>query len=111
MLQSNAIERNDGNMYGTSFTGCIFRGIHNTTKRLKAKKLFGNIVELERTWQCPIYRGTFLANMRNRKEKIDKLYNWHKIGDYISEATPNEKLTKTYRKAPTDAGLKIGVFE
>ena len=81
----------------------------------KAKKVFENIVERDRIGECPMYRGKFWQRKERDKAKLHNKYKWYEKGGHETvmfiEATPNEQLAKTCRRALKEAGLKIRVVE
>ena len=62
-----------------------------------------------------MYRGKFWQRKDRDKAKLDKKYKWHEKGDHETvmfvEATPNEQLAKTCRRALKEAKLKSRVVE
>ena len=77
----------------------------------KAKRKFENIVERDRTGECPIYLGKFWQCERRESEKAEKSNRWYEKGGYQTvmfiDATPSVELAAECKKALKNTELKI----
>ena len=85
------------------------------SNEMTLKRVFDNIVERDRVWQCQLCRINFWQRRKRDKKNFDKQCDWYKNGAHATvtfvEATPNRQLAKEYRKALNELCLKICIIQ